>query len=153
MINYITSGIKPGQLRRKLLTRLVSSCKQIEIVCKELPPLREGDNVLIQNQDTATGRPNKWDREGTIIAMKGIDQYLIKVHGSGHPSRPPKKIHFKGTSWHSMRPTEEAPCQQQQPSQITDDGPVDNRSQRSTRERRQRQFYDASTGDTGNPCG
>ena len=269
-------------------TRLVRSCEQLEIGCKELPPLREGDNVLIQNQDKATGRPNKWDREGTIIAMKGYDQYLIKVHGSGritlrnrrflrkfqrrpqtvesHPfaiiprrgslnpeqqdedhqvlhkatqqvlvpqqatqqihqdipqeqlsqpivsqqelqqaphspqqqapqlliqqvpqqvpqllqqaphspqqlapqqvmqqvspqptpkprGRPPKKKrHFKGTSWHSMRPTEEAPCQQQ-PSQITDDGPVDNRSQRSTRERRQRQLYDASTGDSVNPCG
>ena len=64
-------------------TRLVRSCEQLEIGCKELPPLREGDNVLIQNQDKATGRPNKWDREGTIIAMKGYDQYLIKVHGSG----------------------------------------------------------------------
>ena len=64
-------------------TRLVRSCEQLEIGCKELPPLREGDNVLIQNQDKATGRPNKWDREGTIIAMKDYDQYLIKVHGSG----------------------------------------------------------------------
>ena len=67
-------------------TRLVRSCEQFEIGCKELPPLREEDNILIQNQDKATVRPNKWDREGTIIAMKGHDQYLIKVHGSGRIS-------------------------------------------------------------------
>jgi hypothetical protein len=70
--------------------------------------------------------------------------------------RPPKKRHFKGTPWHSMQPTEDAPCQQQ-PSNITDDdGPLDlhdSRNQRSTRDRRQRQFYDASTGDSVNPCG
>ena len=64
-------------------TRLVRSCEQLETGCKELPSLREGDSVFIQNQDKATGRPNKWDRQGTIIASKDHDQYLVKVHGSG----------------------------------------------------------------------
>ena len=64
-------------------SRLVRSCEQLEIGSKELPPLREGDQVFIQNQDKATGRPLKWDRQGTIIAGKGFDQYLVKVHGSG----------------------------------------------------------------------
>ena len=50
---------------------------------RELPPLRERDQVFIQNQDKANGRPNKWNRQGTVIASKDHDQYLIKVHGSG----------------------------------------------------------------------
>ena len=64
-------------------SRLVRSCEQLEMGSRELPPLREGDQVFIQNQDKANGRPNKWDRQGTVIASKDHDQYLIKVHGSG----------------------------------------------------------------------
>lgn len=63
--------------------RLVRSCEQLEIGSRELPSLREGDLVLIQNQDKSNGRPNKWDHQGTIIASKDNDQYLVKVHGSG----------------------------------------------------------------------
>ena len=39
--------------------------------------------VLIQNQDKSSGRPNKWDCQGKIIAAKPNDQYLIRVDGSG----------------------------------------------------------------------
>jgi len=63
--------------------RLVRSCEQLEMGSRELPSLREGDHVLIQNQDKSSGRPNKWDRQGEIIASKDHDQYLVKVHGSG----------------------------------------------------------------------
>ena len=63
--------------------RLVRSCEQLETGSRELSSLREGDQVLIQNQDKSGGRPNKWDRQGTIIASKDHDQYLVKVHGSG----------------------------------------------------------------------
>ena len=45
--------------------------------------MREGDPVFIQNQDKSSGRPLKWDRQGTIIACKQHDQYLVKVQGSG----------------------------------------------------------------------
>ena len=63
--------------------RLVRSCEQLETGSRELLSLREGDQVMIQNQDKSGGRPNKWDRQGTIIASKDHDQYLVKVHGSG----------------------------------------------------------------------
>ena len=63
--------------------RLVRSCEQLETGSRELPSLREGDQVFIQNQDKSHGRPNKWDRQGTIIALKDNDQHLVKVHGSG----------------------------------------------------------------------
>ena len=66
-----------------LRTRLVRSCEKLEVGSKELPALREGDPVFIQNQDKSSGRPLKWDRQGTIIACKQHDQYLVKVQGSG----------------------------------------------------------------------
>ena len=50
---------------------------------EELPPLREGDSVFIQNQNLAYGKPNKWDREGTIIQTGENDQYLVRVRGTG----------------------------------------------------------------------
>ena len=66
-----------------LRTRLVRSCEKLEVGSKELPALREGDSVFIQNQDKSSGRPLKWDRQGTVIACKQHDQYLVKVQGSG----------------------------------------------------------------------
>jgi len=63
--------------------RLVRSCEQLESKSKELPPLREGDCVFVQNQNKSYGRPNKWDRQGRIIAIKDNDQYLVRVDGSG----------------------------------------------------------------------
>jgi hypothetical protein len=64
-------------------SRLFRSCENLEERSRELPALREGDLVLIQNQDKSSGRPNKWDRQGKIIAAKPNDQYLIRVDGSG----------------------------------------------------------------------
>ena len=64
-------------------TCLVRSCEQLEMGSRELPSLREGDHVFIQNQDKSNGRPTKWDRQGTVVASKDNDQYLVKVHGSG----------------------------------------------------------------------
>ena len=63
--------------------RLVRSCEQLEPGSSEMPPLREGDQVFIQNQNKRNGRENKWDRQGTIIASKDNDQHLVKVHGTG----------------------------------------------------------------------
>ena len=62
---------------------MVRSCEKLEVGSKELPALREGDPVFIQNQDKSSGRPLKWDRQGTVIACKQHDQYLVKVQGSG----------------------------------------------------------------------
>ena len=64
-------------------SRLFRSCESLEERSRDLPALREGDLVLIQNQDKSSGRPNKWDRQGKIIAAKPNDQYLIRVDGSG----------------------------------------------------------------------
>ena len=64
-------------------SRFVKTCEKLEEHAKELPPLREGDSVFIQNQNLAYGKPNKWDREGTIIQTGENDQYLVRVRGTG----------------------------------------------------------------------
>lgn len=48
---------------------------------KQLPPLRVGDHVRIQNQTGTEHR--KWDRTGVVVEVRQFDQYVIKVDGSG----------------------------------------------------------------------
>lgn len=68
---------------KAIRARMVKTCERLEKSSKELMPLREGDSVFIQNQDAATGKSNKWDREGTVIQTGENDQYLVRVHGTG----------------------------------------------------------------------
>ena len=68
---------------KAIRSRFVKTCERLEEHSKELPPLQEGDTVFIQNQNRAYGKPNKWDREGTIIQTGEHDQYLVRVHGTG----------------------------------------------------------------------
>ena len=63
-------------------SRMLLSCEGLEKGSHELLTLREGDKVFIQNQIKSDGRPNKWDRQGTVIAIKDNDQCLVKVDGS-----------------------------------------------------------------------
>ena len=43
--------------------------------------LQPGDSVVIQNQN---GRfPKKWDKSGNVVEVRGHDQYVVKVAGSG----------------------------------------------------------------------
>ena len=47
----------------------------------QLPPLKVGDTVRVQNQ---TGpNPNKWDKSGIIIEVRQFNQYVVRVDGSG----------------------------------------------------------------------
>ena len=64
-------------------SRLIQTCRQLEPRSRELLSLREGDQVLVQNQNKSNTRFNKWDQQGTVIALNDKDQYLIKIHGSG----------------------------------------------------------------------
>ena len=52
---------------------------------KQLPPL----SVFIQNQ---TGNhPMHWDRRGTVVEVKGHDQYMVKVNWSRRITRRNRK--------------------------------------------------------------
>ena len=69
--------------KQAIKSRLIQTCRQLEPRSRELPSLREGDQVLVQNQNKSNTRFNKWDQQGTVIALNDKDQCLIKIHGSG----------------------------------------------------------------------
>ena len=46
-----------------------------------LPPLKVGDCVRIQNQ--VGPHPNKWDKTGIVIEVRQFHQYVVRVDGSG----------------------------------------------------------------------
>ena len=48
---------------------------------RQLPQLKVGDTVRIQNQ---TGNyPRRWDKTGRIVEVRQHDQYMVRVDGSG----------------------------------------------------------------------
>ena len=47
---------------------------------KMLTPLQVGDSVFIQNQ--SENYPQKWDKRGVVVEVKGFDQYVVMVDGS-----------------------------------------------------------------------
>ena len=56
-------------------------CERLTEHTRNLPPLKIGDYVRIQNQ---TGvNPTKWDRTGMVVEVRQYDQYVIRVDGSG----------------------------------------------------------------------
>ena len=72
-----------AEREKAIRTRMVKICERLEQNSKDLPYLHQGDTVFIQNQDQSHGKPNKWDREGTIVEVGDNDQYLVRVHGTG----------------------------------------------------------------------
>ena len=64
-----------------LKVRYVKTLEHLDEHTRNLPPLRHGDQVIIQNQQ---GRfPRKWDKSGIVVEVKDFDQYVVKVSGSG----------------------------------------------------------------------
>ena len=48
---------------------------------RQLPQLKVGDTVRIQNQ--VGNYPRRWDKTGTVVEVRQHDQYVVKVDGSG----------------------------------------------------------------------
>jgi hypothetical protein len=70
---------------------------------KELPPLKVGDTVRVQNQTGNT--PIKWDRSGVIIEVRQHDQYAVKMHGSGRVSLRNRMFLRKYSAFVTKKPT------------------------------------------------
>ena len=66
---------------------------------KKLKPLSIGDTVYIQNQ--FGNSPLKWDKSGRVIEVRGFDQYLVKVDGSGRVTLRNRKHLRKFTKYNS----------------------------------------------------
>ena len=66
---------------RALRTRAVKNIEALGKHSKDLPPLKNGDRVFMQNQ---TGNhPKKWDRTGTITECLQHNQYSVVNDQSG----------------------------------------------------------------------
>lgn len=73
---------------------------------RQLPQLRVGDHVLIQNQ---TGNfPTKWDRSGVVVEVRQHHQYLIRVDGAGRVILRNRQFLRKFTP-HTVAPPPEQP--------------------------------------------
>ena len=80
---------------------------------QQLPPLRVGDHVLVQNQKGSS--PDKWDRSGVIVESKDHDKYLVKIAGTGILTLRNRQFlrrytpHFKqGPAWRFEHSTSQA---------------------------------------------
>ena len=66
---------------RALRTRAARTVETLTKRSKDLPALRHGDTVFVQNQ---TGNhPNKWDRTGVVTECRPHNQYTVKIDASG----------------------------------------------------------------------
>ena len=58
----------------------VASKERMDEKSKNLPPLKVGDYVQVQNQVGA--KPNRWDKSGRIVETHGHRQYSVQLDGS-----------------------------------------------------------------------
>ena len=56
-------------------------CERLTEHTRQLPQLKVGDSVRIQNQSGP--HPTKWDRTGIVVEVRQFDQYVVRVDGSG----------------------------------------------------------------------
>ena len=139
-------------------SRLVRSCEQLEPGSSELPPLKEGDHVFIQNQNKRNGRQSKWDRHGTIIATKDNDQHLVKVHGTGRLTLRnrrflrkfklrPQTVQEDPPIHHSLEAPKNSPCKSVGPNPQ----PASHRDEKEPRESLQRPAVTSQEGEERGP--
>ena len=66
---------------RALAQRYTRQEKLLNEHTKELPSLKQGDLVSLQNQHGP--RAKKWDKTGLVVEALPHQQYRVRVHGSG----------------------------------------------------------------------
>ena len=70
--------------KEALKNRHMKSHERLSEHTIQLPPLRVGDFVRIQNQ--IGHHPKKWDKTRTVIEVRQFNQYVVRVDGSGRSS-------------------------------------------------------------------
>ena len=71
---------------------------------KDFEPLKQGDTVSIQNQNSSSRNPKKWDRQGEVVATGQFDQYLVRVNGSGRLTLRNRRF-FRKVPYRPLHPT------------------------------------------------
>jgi hypothetical protein len=94
--------------------RYMKTLENLKEHSRALPPLQEGDHVLIQNQ--CGNFPKKWDKSGVIVEIKNNDQYVAKVAGSGRLTLRNRRFlkkydphHLQGPTWQVDLPSVDKP--------------------------------------------
>ena len=64
-----------------LRVRHMKMSEKLEEHTRQLPPLKVGDTVRIQNQSGL--HPKRWGKTGSVVEVRQFDQYVIRVDGSG----------------------------------------------------------------------
>ena len=72
-----------------------------------LPPLKVGDYVRIQNQ--VGPHPTKWDKTGIVIEVRQFHQYVVRVDGSGRVTLRNRRFLRKYTPAVERRPVTSLP--------------------------------------------
>ena len=63
-----------------LLPRGKGAYEQWSAHARTLPPLKVGDDIMVQNQ--RGNYPRHWDKRGVVVEVLPHDQYQVKVEGS-----------------------------------------------------------------------
>ncbi len=66
---------------RALRERAARTVETLRENSRDLPPLRHGDKVFVQNQTGA--HPKKWDRTGVVTECRPHHQYAVKIDATG----------------------------------------------------------------------
>jgi hypothetical protein len=56
----------------------------LTIGAKDLPPLKTGDIVVVQDQSQPT-KPGKWTKTGEVVKIRPYDSYMVRIHSSWAP--------------------------------------------------------------------
>jgi DNA-directed RNA polymerase subunit H (RpoH/RPB5) len=74
-------------LRKQVNTKYHAKIEeQLETGAKNLPPIKAGDNVAIQDQSTPT-KPGKWTKTGEVVKVIQFNSYMVGMHGSQAPTQ------------------------------------------------------------------
>ena len=75
---------------RALAQRHMAKKEELTRGTKLLPPLHEGDTVMVQDQ--STHKPGRWTKTGKIVEVLEFDSYLVKIDGSNHVTKRNRKF-------------------------------------------------------------
>ena len=90
-----------------LRTRHLKDSERLSEHTVNLPPLKIGDFVRIQNQ--VGPHPTKWDRTGIVIEVRQYHQYVVRVDGSGRVTLRNRQFLRKYTPVVDRRPVTALP--------------------------------------------
>ena len=79
MIGQMLQDIADAR-EKALIPRGKGAHKKWSARARDLPPLKVGDDVMIQNQ--RGNSPRRWDKRGVVVEVLPFDQHQVRVEGS-----------------------------------------------------------------------